>query len=206
MKCIMLHGLGQKPSDWNDTIKCIGKKDEVLCPDLYKWLQGQEFCYTDLYQGLEKYFDQFEEPFSLGGFSLGGILALQYAIEHSRKVDSLILIGTQFSMPEKLIKFQNMIFRVLPNRAFREMGASKKEIINLCNSMIDLDFTESLKDIHCRTLIMCGGKDRANYAASIKLKERIPDSELCIVPNAGHEINTKHANKAGEIIRSFLLR
>ncbi len=205
-KCILLHGLGEKTSDWSDTVKYIDRNFEVSCPALFEWLQGTEFCYTNLYQGLENYCRQFEEPFILGGFSLGGILALQYAIEHGGKVDSLILMGTQFSMPVKLLKFQNFIFRLLPNRTFREMGASRKEIIGLCNSMINLDFTEKLKDIHCRTLILCGGNDRANYAASMKLKEQIPDSELCILADVGHEMNRGHQNMVGELINSFLLR
>lgn len=162
MKCILLHGLGQTPSDWNDTVKNLDENFEVFCPTLFDWLQGTEFCYTNLYQGFEEYCDQFDEPLVLGGLSLGGIHALQYAIEHSNKVKSLILIGTQSSMPKNLLKFQNMVFRFLPNTVFREMGASKKEIISLCNSMIALDFMDNLKDIHCRTLILCGKKDNDN--------------------------------------------
>lgn len=206
MKCILLHGLGQVPSDWNDSIKDIDKNFEVSCPALFEWLHGTEFCYANLYQKLERYCDQFEEPFTLGGLSLGGILALQYAIEHSSKVEALILIGTQFSMPKNLLKFQNVIFHFLPNMAFKKMGASKKEIISLCNSMTNLDFLENLKDIHCRTLILCGEKDRANYSASIKLQELIPNSEFFAVPNAGHEINKDNPNKLGEIINSVLLQ
>ena len=53
---------------------------------------------------------------------------------------------------------------------------------------------------------MCGGNDRANYAASMKLKEQIPDSELCILADVGHEMNRGHQNMVGELINSFLLR
>lgn len=205
MNCVLLHGLGQSPADWKDTINNIDKSTAVFCPSLFDWLHGTVYCYGNLYKSLENYCSQFEEPFVLGGLSLGGILALQYAIEHSDKVDALILMGTQYSMPERMLKFQNIIFRFLPDRAFREMGASKKEIISLCRSMIDLDFTDRLKDIRSRTLILCGGKDRANYAASIKLKERIPNAELSVMPDAGHEINKDCPQKLGEKINAFLL-
>jgi len=206
MKCIFLHGLGQTPSDWIDTVKNLDENFDVSCPALFEWLHGTEFCYANLYQRFEKYCNQFEEPFVLGGLSLGGILALQYGIEHRNKVEFLILIGTQFSMPKNLLRFQNMVFRFLPNTAFREMGASKKEIISLCNSMMDLDFMDNLKDIHCRTLILCGKKDKANYAASVQLKEKIATSEFLVVANAGHEINKDNPNKLGEIINTFLLQ
>lgn len=205
MECILLHGLGQSPADWKDTVNYIDKKYEVSCPALFEWLRGKACCYTNLYQGLEQYCDQFEEPFVLVGLSLGGILAMQYAIEHSNKVDALILIGTQYFMPKRMLKFQNIIFRLLPDRAFTEMGASKKEMIRLCRSMMNLDFTEKLKDIRSRTLILCGEKDRANYAASIKLKERIPNAELSVVSGAGHEINKDKPKQLGERIDAFLL-
>lgn len=206
MKCILLHGLGQTPADWNDAAKNIDENFEVCCPALFDWLQGGACCFTNLYQGFEKYCEQFDEPLVLGGISLGGILALQYAIEHSNKVRALILIGAQFSMPKKLLKFQNMVFWFLPNTVFRKIGASKKEIISLCNSMMALDFMNDLKDIHCRTLILCGRNDKANYAASVQLKENIASSEFLVVSNAGHEINKDNPNKLGEIINAFLLQ
>ena len=202
MKCIFLHGLGQTPSDWIDTVKNLDENFDVSCPALFEWLDGTECCYTNLYHGLKKYCAQFDEPFALCGLSLGGILALQYAIEHSDKVKSLILIGTQSSMPKNVLRFQNMVFLFLPNTVFRKMGVSKKEIISLCNSMIVLN----LKDIHCRTLILCGKKDKANYAASVQLKEKIATSEFLVVANAGHEINKDNPNKLGEIINTFLLQ
>lgn len=205
MNCVLLHGLGQSSAGWKGTINNIDKSTAVFCPSLFDWLHGKEYCYGNLYRGLEKYCSQFEEPFVLGGLSLGGILALQYAMEHRDKVDALILMGTQYSMPRRMLKFQNVIFRLLPDRAFREMGASKKEIISLCRSMLDLDFTDRLKEIRCRTLILCGGKDKANYAASIKLKECIPNAEFFVVPDAGHEINKDSPQKLGERINAFLL-
>ncbi len=203
MKCILLHGLGQNPSDWDETAKYINHRLDVSCPALFEWLPKTKVCYTHLYQGLENHCGQFDEPFILGGLSLGGILALQYTIEHSDKVSSLVLMGTQFSMPKNMLRFQNVIFRMLPNTAFSKMGLGKKEVISLCNSMMDLDFTEYLKDIHCKTLVLCGKKDKSNQAASIKLKEQIKNAELVIIYNAGHEINTDDPVELGKTISSF---
>ncbi len=203
MKCILLHGLGQRPSDWNDAVKYIDDRLDVSCPALFEWLPKTEACYTHLYQRLEKYCDQFNEPFVLGGLSLGGILALHYTIEHTNKVHSLILMGTQFSMPKNMLRFQNIIFRILPNAAFTKMGICKKEVISLCNSMMDLDFRQNLKDIHCRTLVLCGEKDKSNLSASIKLKEQIRNAELVIISNAGHEINIDNPFESGKAIISF---
>ncbi len=203
MKCILLHGLGQSPSVWNETVNYIDRRFKILMPNVFQWLPENEACYAQLYQGLERYCEQFDEPIVLGGLSLGGILAMQYAIEHSENVRALILMRTQFSMPKKLLRFQNMLFRVLPNKVFEEMGLSKKNMISLCRSMISLDFQSSLKDIHCRVLVLCGKEDKANLSASIGLHAQLPNAELIIVDCAGHEINVDQPIELGRIIGSF---
>ena len=71
---------------------------------------------------------------------------------------------------------------------------------------MSLDFTDDLGKIHCKTLILCGEKDKANYAASVQLKEKIATSELGVVCNAGHEINKDDPEKLSEIINTFLLQ
>ncbi len=204
MKCILLHGLGQNPTDWKDTIAYFDDILDVSCPALYEWLSSKGADYTHLYHGLEKYCEQLEEPFILGGLSLGGVLALQYAIEHREKVYALFLIGAQFSMPKNLLRFQNAVFRLLPNSAFGSMGMEKKDVICLCKSMRNLDFRHNLQDIPCRTLVLCGGKDKSNLSAAIQLEKQIENSELIIIPGAGHELNTE-PTALGETIRSFCL-
>lgn len=189
MKCILLHGLGQCPADWEKTIEDIGSVLEVVCPPVYDWLPDGEASFSLLYQGLEDYCRQLHEPFVLGGLSLGAVLALQYAIEHGEKLHSLILIGAQFSMPKKLLKFQNIVFRLMPKAAFAKTGLGKSEVISLCSSMMDLDFGEDLTVIPCPTLVICGEQDKSNLPAAYELKERINNAQLLIIPRAGHELN-----------------
>ena len=203
MKYILLHGLGQKASSWEDTVKVMNNKSNILCPDLLEWLCNVEPCYSNLYRALEKYCEQFNEPLNLCGLSLGGSLALQYAIEHSEKINSLVLIGTQVSMPKNMLKFQNVIFRFMPNSTFRKIGFDKEGVINLTKSMMDLDFRQDLKKIDCRVLIICGEKDTANKSASLELKEQLPNGEFFIIPDAGHEVNLDNPIALGEQMNTF---
>ena len=86
MKYIFLHGLGQTSSSWDKVIDNLDFKDDILCPNLSKWTKNKETCYHTLYTELENYCSEIREPICLCGLSLGGILAMQYAIEHSNKV------------------------------------------------------------------------------------------------------------------------
>lgn len=175
MSYILLHGLGQTSSSWNETIQTLNEDRNIFCPDLSDWIMGKQPCYDTLYKAFEKYCEQFDDTLCLVGLSLGGILAMQYSMEHSEKVKSLVLIGTQYKMPRRLLKLQNVLFHLTPDSEFSKMGFQKSDFISLCKSMMDLDFSHQLRDIRCKVLVVCGEKDRANRSASLQLAELIPD-------------------------------
>lgn len=206
MKYILLHGLGQTSLSWENAVREIDHEFDVVCPDLSEWLFNTEPCYSNLYRALEKYCNQFQEPLNLCGLSLGGILALQYAIEHGDQLNSLVLIGTQSCMPKYLLKFQNMIFHLMPNSIFSKMGFRKNDVIRLSKSMMDLDFRHDLKKISCQVLIVCGEKDKANKSASLELNKQIPQAELAIIANAGHEVNSENPVELGKTLNTFFIK
>ena len=102
-----------------------------------------------------------------------------------------------------MLRLQNMIFRILPSKAFGDTGLDKKAVISLCNSMMELNFTENLRDIHCRTLVLCGEKDKSNLDAALKLKAYIKNAEMTLIPNAGHEINIDSPVQLGKTVNVF---
>ena len=146
---------------------------------------------------------QQNSPVHFCGLSLGGVLALQYAIEYPQKVSSLVLIGTQYVMPKRLLQFQNVMFYLMPKSVFQKMGFQKKEFISLCHSMIQLDFTQDLRKIHCPVLVLCGEEDKVNWQASVRLAEEIESAELVLISNAGHEVNKENPKELGKVLTEF---
>lgn len=203
MKYIFLHGLGQESSSWKNTISYIEKQIDIICPSLSDLLGHKNINYINLYDSFSDYCKEFSEPLNICGLSLGGIVALHYGIENPSKVNSLVLIGTQFKMPKTLLKFQNIIFRFMPNSIFKKIGFNKIDFINLSKSMMKLDFRESLNKITCPVLIICGEKDTANKRASLQLKEQLPKAEIIFIENAGHEVNIDTPEKLGKILSAF---
>ncbi len=203
MKIIFLHGLGQDGTSWERTAAAFGDGFEVFCPNLADWLSGKTVCYENLYRALEEYCELFDEPFCLCGLSLGGVLALQYGIAHGDRVSALVLIGTPYVMPKRLLQVQNALFRIMPNAAFRGMGFGKAEVIGLSKSMMCLDFRADLQKLTCRTLVVCGEKDRANRRAASELQERISGAQIAVIPQAGHEVNRERPEMLGEVLRTF---
>ena len=138
MPIVFLHGLGQKPEDWNPVVNRLAKGSQALCPNLYA-LERDGDDYPALYGAFERYCDGLEGQLDLCGLSLGGVLALQYAAEHPERVNSLALIGARASMPGGLLAIQNLMFRLMPAESFRKIGMEKQAVIKLCASMAELD-------------------------------------------------------------------
>lgn len=187
MKTVFLHGLGQTANDWNESIRQSSCQD-ADCPEIFLFAENG-MTYSHILNGLEKRYAREAEPFRICGLSLGAVLALDYAVRHRDKVDSLILIGAQYKVSGLLIDFQNVLFRFMPEKAFRSMGLSKGDTIKLTHSMRSLDFSGKLDKIVCPVDIVCGEKDTANMKAARALSKALPQAELHIIPGAGHEVN-----------------
>ena len=79
----------------------------------------------------------------------------------------------------------------------------KTDFINLCKSMTELNFKHELKKISCSVLVVCGDKDKINKKASLELQQQIQNSEIVIIENAGHEVNTDNPTLLGQKLNVF---
>lgn len=203
MQQVFLHGLGQTPESWMKTIAQLDSTGQSVCPNLSEILQGKEPAYQNLYEAVSTICDRCGEEIDLCGLSLGGVLALQYAIEHPQKVHSLVLIAPQYKMPKNLLKLQNLLFQFMPKSAFQSTGFEKKAFIRLCGTMMDLDFSDSLSKVICPTLIFYGEQDSANKKAAVSLAGILKNAEVQEIAGAGHEINVDAPEKLAEALRGF---
>ena len=203
MKQIYVHGLGQTPDSWAKTIAHTKTGEHSVCIDLPEILQGKKVTYQNLYTAFSDACNTYDEPVDLCGLSLGGVLALNYTIDHPEKVHSLVLIATPYKMPRHLLQFQNMLFRIMPKSMFQQMGFSKRDFLQLCKTMMSLDFSDSLSKISCPALVICGEKDTANKSASVKLAHFLNNAEFSILKGIGHEVNTEAPEQLAAILCSF---
>lgn len=203
MTRVYVHGLGQTPASWEKTIALSSGKEQAVCPALEELVRDQDADYETLYRAFAQKCLLLDGEIDLCGLSLGGVLALNYAIDHPQKVRSLVLIGVQYRMPKALLKFQNAVFRLMPESMFGEMGFSKKAFLRLCASMMPLDFSAEVDKISCPTLIVCGEKDGANRKASVSLAKAIRQAEFRLVKGAGHEVNQAAPKELANVLRTF---
>ena len=205
-KKILVHGSGHKAASWKETVSCMDGKEELLCPDLCALLAGKTASYPSLYGAFAEYCDHVGRAVHLCGLSLGGILALNYALDFPEKVKTLVLIGTPHKIPKAAFGIQNLIFRFLPRSVFDTMAFDKKDTFALGNTMKNLDFSDAVKNIQCPTLILCGEKDGANMKSAHYLSQNIRGAKLKILENAGHVVNEENPKALAEILSEYYLQ
>lgn len=200
---ILVHGFGHKADSWNETVSCMTDGEAVACPDLSSLLEGKRATYENLYASFVAYCNEFDGQVHLCGLSLGGILALHFALDFPQKVKTLVLIGTPCKIPKAAFRFQNAIFRFLPKSVFKTMAFDKEDSFALLGTMTDLDLSDRVKNIRCPTLILCGEKDRANRASADLLAQNIPGAERKIIGNAGHVVNEEAPKALADLLNVY---
>ena len=202
-KVILIHGSGHKAASWNETVSRLDCRGDVLCPELSSLLMGKEASYPNLRAAFGAYCSQADGPVHLCGLSLGGILALDYTLEHPETVKTLVLIGTPHKVPKAAFALQNVVFRLLPQSTFASMAFDKKNTFALGNSMRDLDFSGRVQKIQCPTLILCGEKDRANIQSARFLSQNIRGAQLQLIAQTGHVVNEENPGALAKRLNEF---
>ena len=203
---IFVHGSGHKATSWEKTISYMTNNEDIVCPNLSSILEGKEASYENLYSSFVKYCNEFDGQIHLCGLSLGGILALNFALDFPQKVKTLVLIGTPYKVPKVAFSFQNIIFRFLPKSIFETMAFDKKNTFALGDTMKNLDFSDRVKNIKCPTLILCGKKDSANMKSADYLSQSIRSAELKIIENTGHVVNEENPRALADILNEYYLK
>ncbi len=202
MKLLFLHGLGQGPDSWSGVLDALGLDTNAACPDLFR-LCSEGPDYPSLCAALEGCIEDLPGPVVLCGLSLGAVLALDYATRRPEKVAGLVLIAPQYKMPRGLLRLQNIIFRLMPERAFAGAGMGKRDTIRLTTSMMELDFRQQLGRVACPVLVLTGEKDAANRKAAGELAKLLPNATFREIPGAGHEVNIDAPGELAAAICGF---
>lgn len=197
---IFLHGLGQDSASWNKTFKFLDFKEKESISVIDDAMEEPSF--SDIKRNVEAQLAQKEGPFILCGLSLGAVLAIAMSLDCPEKIAGLIVIAPQYKMPSLLLKFQNGLFKLMPESFFSQTGVSKEQMTSISSSMRGIDYSRRIYDIQCPVYIICGSRDWANKRAARSLYRKLPQSKLFYVDGAGHEVNVDAPHELAKIINA----
>lgn len=194
---ILVHGLGQDEKSWQETSKNLHQKSTSLSlPSV-----GD---FDKLYEIFEKECGKFKGKITLCGLSLGGLLSLKYAINNPQKIDKLILIATPYKIPKFLFSIQSVVFKLLPESFFKKINQSKKNVLELTDSLKNINLENNLADINIKTLVLVGEKDFANKKSSQKMSQILPNALFKVIKKSGHEVNINNPTDLAKEINAFM--
>ena len=153
------------------------------------------------------------------------MVGLALAIDRPAIVESLVVSGAQARRHHRLVATQIAVMRLMPfARLVLSMATSipvewpeladasradlamtgKTRILQAIRDAGDIDLRASLPLVRCRTLVLCGSRDRFNLRAARLIAKAIPNAKLTIAPGVGHVWNLEAPERFNETLSAFL--
>ncbi|SHL86416.1 Pimeloyl-ACP methyl ester carboxylesterase [Chryseobacterium contaminans] len=152
------------------------------------------------------------------GHSMGGYIALCYAMKHPENINSIMTLGTKFDWTEEqALKESKMlnpeaILEKVPQYAQlleKQHGSKWKQLLPaIADLMIDLGKNPPLKDhlasIHTPVQIMVGDKDNmVTLEESAHVYRSLPNAKLAVLPETKHPMDKVRPNLLLNLIKDF---
>lgn len=205
MRLIFLHGLGQTASSW-DQVSSHFKDHEVICPELFDNGRLPENL-DQLKEKVNQLLADSDKNSLVIGVSLGGLLALSLLENPHPNLKGIVSCAGQYRFRNnQAFRLQVAIFKLLPKRFFKKQGWDKANILAFYKGIADIDMTEDLLKTQLPCHLVCGEKDTFNLKTSQELQKLIPNSQLTILKNTGHESNKDNLNELSFVIKDFIER
>ncbi len=224
---LFCHGSGGGHHHWLFQFKAMPPSVNPLAVDLPGHGRSEGKALDDI-AAYRKFIRRFSstlglEPFILAGHSMGGAVALSYALEYPDDLRGLILIGTgarlrvlpsfleelkQGRVPEAMAGYL-----YCPDAPEKLIDQGRKEIQSTDASIYLADLTAcdnfdvlgKLSQITVPALIICGSEDSMTpLKYSRYLDENIAQSRLEIIEEAGHMVMLEQAESVNRAIAKFI--
>jgi len=233
---VVIHGGGDGASGWLESIAPLCENYRVYVPDLPGFGQSQQMGEK---QEISEYVDFVEDfssslgldSFHLVGHSIGGSIALRYALKFPHRIGKLVLVGSMFLGREMAlwVRFlSHWIFRCtlgvaagavfkavkwlvcLVYAPFKHINPLPQAKMNLGESISAFKeqtaaVVSQLSELVMPTLLVWGARDiivPVRYAYAAA--EVIPDCQLHVFSGCGHTVYKQIGDKFSSLLNGFL--
>ena len=225
---VLTHGLAATGATWAAQVEELSTSLRVVTWDLRGHGQSPsppgDCRLSDLANDLGSVLDAAAiERAVVLGHSAGGVVAMQFALDHPERCAGLVLVGTASECNAKANEFYETLATIAVERGMapvrRRLGLGADEsaadfvdpetfakVARVMANLHHQPLTSRLGEIRCPTLIIVGEKDFLGAGGSVILSRNIAGSELHIVPERGHGIFMEDPRGFNELVEKFSRR
>jgi len=237
---LFIHGLGSSTIDWEYQSPYFAKEYQVTAIDLRG--HGQTDKPKSPYS-IKLFADDVAEfikspvlnkkPNNIVGISMGGMVALQLAVDYPELINSIVIANSLAdfklkNLSEKYQYFQRTLIvrflgmhkmgeliaaKMFPDEKFAEIRKTfaqrwakndKRDYLYSMNAIVNWSVADSLSKISCSSLILTADQDYSSVEEKRVLANKIKNSELVILKNSRHGSPVDQTVKFNAAIDSFL--
>ncbi|HSW36266.1 MAG TPA: alpha/beta hydrolase [Candidatus Limnocylindrales bacterium] len=224
---VFCHGSGGRHQHWIYQLKGLTENINPLVVDLPGHGRSAGFpadnitSYRDWLNNFCKALNL--NSFVLAGHSMGGAIALDYALQYPAGIAGLVLVGTggrlkvmpsfletlrEGIVPDSLVDF---LYGTNAPASLIEKGRQQVASTSASIFLADLtacnqfDIMDRLPCIHQPVLLICGSEDRLTpLKYTHTLNERLPRSEVVEITGAGHMVMLEAPEAVNQAIVRFI--
>lgn len=220
---VFIHGLSDNLLYWEFLASNLKNDFQVLRVDLRghgeSELGNDEITIDTYVNDLNNLLEDLNlSSVNLIGFSLGGLVALDFAVKYPQKLDSLVLMSSYYKTDEKLkstlnqfkntlsISFEEFYDFILPLvlcpqviekhmdelellKDINSFNANTDAYIKACDVCLNFNAEKDLSKIIIPTLILAGRYDEiSTLEMQMDLHSKIKDCELIVFDDAKHNL------------------
>ena len=196
LNLIFLPGASGNTAFWQPVIQLL--QDDSTIVVAYPSFGGYaDDVDVQSFEGLQAdVLNQIQQPSVVIAQSMGGIFAVQVALQKPEQVQALVLVATSGGID--LSPFQVADWREDYQQSFTVPDWFVQH---------QSDLTGSLERIQCPVLLIWGDADPISpVALGQALHRQIPHAELHIVSQGQHDLAYVHAEHVAQLIQNFLVK
>lgn len=234
---LLVHGLGSRGSDWQPQVEALAGRYRVIAVDLRGHGDSDvppgPYSMSQFADDLLAVLDHLALPrVHLVGFSLGGMAALQLALDHPSRLRSLCLVNSgpralegrlrrvwELGLRTAMIRLLGMprLGRLLASRLFPLASQAalaeqfvaqlsvmpRRAYLDSLRALRDWDVSERLGELRIPALVVAADGDYTPVASKRSYAARMPDARVAVVLESRHATPLDQPGKLNALLLEF---